>query len=225
MNRNLMLGILVLVSIIPVITPSLATSELIREQNMGRINSGRWTGYFALGGMIIAMILGFPQIRRFITANSRVTATGLMQAHRTISFIVVFIALVHGLQLWDVSFNPNETAIGIGLAVLCFMTMVIAMIGGRHFNIILRKIGRKKAILLQQITYTGLIFGILHTKIDGTWTNQYPILFYILASIMIILLVTRGAIALNHRNKRAIPGQRQRIAFVRLMGKTLPTNL
>lgn len=221
MNRKLFLGIIVLLTIIPIITPSLATSELIGEGNMNRVNSGRWTGYLALGGMIVAIILGFRQVRLFMATHSWLTSTGLMRAHRYVSCVSVFLAMVHGLQLWDVSFISNETAFGIGLAVLCFMTMIMATIGGRYFRVLLRKIGRKRTILFQQITYTGLIFGVLHAKIDGTWTNQYPILFYILVSITIVILVARGAIALNHRKDRVIPGQRKRVAYAQLIGKTL----
>lgn len=231
MDRKGMVGVIILFALICLIVPTLVISEQDRErqQQRGEENVGRWLGVLSLGGMITVIILGFRHVRSFLITRSQLTGRGVMRIHCYVAYMTFILVIIHAILLsfirkwnriyswwefypklrtpasWELSSLLNDEVFGIELGAWSFLIMILAIIGGYFFKALLRKIGRKKTILFQQITYIGLVLAVLHAKMDGHWTNKYPAFFYLQVIITIILLVGWGLVILDNRRKRKSP--------------------
>lgn len=234
MRRKWVLGVITLIIVIFFIVPTMITCAQ-EEEGQGRTRDrenssthilSRLLGYFAIGGLIISILLGFRQARRFLVVRSRFTAKGIQRLHCWISYIATALVIVHGIlptftrkwgaiyswwefypkfrmpTSWNLSSLLNDQIFGIELGDWSFLIMIVAIIGGERFKGLLRRIGRRWTILFQQLTYFGLFLGVLHAKMDGKWANDYPLLFYILLIAMVVLVGMRLLIAIRGRKRR-----------------------
>jgi hypothetical protein len=180
--------------------------------------------YLSYTLLVLSIITGMPQIHKEIGSmlNRRIRANTIRRFHCHLAKATAIIAGIHVLivtfsptwfyiiELWILPtlyfppdllaiLNLRESKFGLELGRWAGFALLFTVATGVDFGRITRKLGRKRTLVFQQISYIALIMVGLHALLIGTLTRQITILRLFIVTSLIFIIILRIYLFLKQR--------------------------
>ncbi len=172
--------------------------------------------YFSYIFIALVAILGMPGLAKLIevSIDRKVSNKTIRNYHCTLGKLSAGTIALHGilslispmwlniLKLWilPTGYIPNDiiqvltfqdSKFGLEIGRWATVLLFITLIGGIVFSRLTRKIGRKSAILLQQLSYLSLFLIAVHALIVGTLARDISLFATFTWSVLILVFGLR----------------------------------
>jgi hypothetical protein len=181
--------------------------------------------YLSYTLLVFSIITGMPQIHKEIGSmlNRRIRVNTIRRFHCHLSKATAIIAGIHVLvvtlsptwfyiiELWILPtlyfppdllaiLNLRESKFGLELGRWAGFALLFTVATGVDFGRITRKLGRKRTLIFQQISYIALVMVGLHALLLGTLTRQITILRLFIVTSLILVIMLRVYLLLKQRH-------------------------